>query len=260
MSKPKILDWHMRFGFGGPRPISRVRRIYVHTTENDPSTRAENVAQYQLDTESGSYHTIVDRTKLLDCNTLDWTTWSTGNQSNQDGAHISFVGWAADPARKTKMLRADWLAEERNHGTLSRGAWKIAAWCRTRDIPAVYIDAGGLLAGASGISTHDASRLAYGVTTHWDPGPDFPIDVLIQLVNKELNPPAPTAPVEKESVNMSTPWEEEITASDGTKHTAGELLSYTDGRVFRIYSEDLPRVEAKLDRVLEVLDRDSKDN
>lgn len=244
----------MRFGFGKPRPISRVRRIYVHTTENDPAVPAERVAQYQLDTQSGSYHTIVDRHKLLDCNTLDWVTWSTGNQSNDDGAHISFVGWAADTARKTKMLRADWLAEERNHGTLSRGAWKIAAWCRTRNIPAVYLDRAGLLAGRSGISTHDASRQAYGVTTHWDPGPDFPLDVLIDLVNKQLAPtPAPLPPTGS-TPNMSKIWDEKITASDGSVHKARELLSYTDGRVFQMTTEDLPRIESKLDEVLQALD------
>lgn len=257
---PPIIDWHLRYGFGSPRSTAGIRAVYVHTTENDPSTDAENVANYQLRKQNGSYHYIVDRTKLLFCNTDDWRTYSTANLSNNNGLHISFVGWAADPKRNTKMLRADWLAEEKNYRTLSRGAWQIARWCKKYNIPPTYIFHPALVDGAKGITTHNESRLAFGVTTHWDPGPDFPMDVLITLVKQFLNAtPAPT-PTQEELPAMSNPWEEEITASDGTKHTAGELLSYTDGRVFRIYTEDLPRLENKLDNLIEKLDRAAGDN
>lgn len=42
-------------------------------------------------------------------------------------------------------------------------------------------------------------------------------------------------------------------AADGTKHTYGDLLRYTDGRVFVMESETLPRLEKKLDEILEAL-------
>ena len=56
---PPIVDWHQRFNFGGPRPVSNIRVIYIHTTENDFGTPAENVANYQINSQSGSYHTCL---------------------------------------------------------------------------------------------------------------------------------------------------------------------------------------------------------
>lgn len=253
MIVPTVIDRHLEFGFGSPRSTKHLQAIYIHTTENDPSADANNVVDYQLKTQSGSYHYMVDRRKLIFCNTDDWFTWSTANAANSNGLHLALVGWAADPARKTKMLRADWLREESNHGTLTRAAWQIARWCKTHNIPAVLVDAKGLRAGVKGISTHDSSRLAWGVTTHWDPGPDFPMDVLIQLVNAQLNPP-------KDIPAMTNPLDQILTATDGTRHSAGDLIRYTDGRVYTLTETTIPELKDQLDRIESKLDRLGSDS
>lgn len=184
----QVLDWHMKFNFGRPRNTGSLRNVFIHTTENGPSTSAEAVANFQITSQSGSYHELVDREKVLIENTDDWVTWSTGNLGNDIGLHISIVARAA-------MKRAEWLDEEQRYGTLSRTARRVARWCRAYDIPPVFVDSAGLKAGKKGISTHDAARV-WGNTDHWDPGPGFPMDKFLELVIAALNPPAK---VEKET-------------------------------------------------------------
>ena len=182
MTAPTIVDWHARFNFGDLRHVSRIQAVFIHTTENSAATSAENVAQYQLNTRSGSYHYIADRTKLVLCNTDDWLTWSVGNRGNDVGLHISIVGRAA-------WSRDQWLSEEQAYGTLSRVAWQIARWCKAHNLPVTYVPGLALRRGDRGISTHDAARIAWGVTDHTDPGPGFPMDVLLTLVEGHINPP-----------------------------------------------------------------------
>lgn len=165
------VDWSQRFGFGQPRPTNQIRDIFIHTTENQPSTRAEDVAQYQINSESGSYHRLVDRTKTLIANTDNWLTWSTGNYGNDIGLHLSFVAAAA-------MTRQAWLDEEKQYGTITRAAHSVAEWSTKYQIPLVPVDGAGLKTGKRGVSTHNAARV-WGNTDHTDPGSGFPMDVLL---------------------------------------------------------------------------------
>lgn len=175
---PPIIDWHLRFNFGGPRALSQINNIFIHTTENTLGTPAENVATYQINTQSGSYHRLVDsHARILIENTDDWVTWSTGNKGNYIGLHLSFVAYAG-------MTRQQWLAEM---DMLDAGAWQVAQWCREHDIPAEFIGPSGLQAGEPGISDHNSTRI-WGGTDHTDPGPNFPWDVFLGIVNDYLNP------------------------------------------------------------------------
>ena len=88
----QVIDWSPRFGFGNPRPTSNIKIICIHVTVNSPGTPCENVAQYQIDSESGSYHELTDsNARTLIENTDDWQTWSSGNYGNNIGLHRSFV-------------------------------------------------------------------------------------------------------------------------------------------------------------------------
>ncbi|MCK2200470.1 peptidoglycan recognition protein family protein [Corynebacterium callunae] len=238
---PKIRDWTAKFNFGGPRNTANLIGVCIHTTENDPSTPAENVAQYQLDTESGSYHTLADRQGILRENTADWITWSTGNKGNYLLMHLSFVARAA-------MTRSQWLAED---AMLRNGAWEVAQWCKRFGWPVKQVSVSGL----PGITTHDSTRV-WGSTDHTDPGKNFPWDVFLRYVNEEIaGQSAPTTQIEDV---MATDFNSKTNAADGTEHTYGQLLRYTDGRVFKMESETLPRLEKKLDEILEVLKNASK--
>ena len=182
---PTIRDWTAKFLFGGPRSTANLIGVCIHTTENDPSTPAENVANYQLNTQSGSYNTLADRKGILRENTADWITWSTGNKGNTLLMHLSFVARAS-------MTRAQWLAED---AMLRHGAWEVAQWCKKFGWPVRHVGVSGL----PGITTHDATR-AWGSTDHTDPGPNFPWDVFLGYVNEEINGGSAPAPAEEETI------------------------------------------------------------
>lgn len=167
------VDWSPRFDFGGPRSTANLRGVCIHTTENAAGTPAENVANYQINSRSGSYHVVVDSTgKRLRENTDDWITWSTGNQGNNLLLHISFVAYA-------RWSRSEWLAQER---MLRAGASVVAHWCKTYKFPVRHVG----VAGLPGITTHDATRV-WGSTDHTDPGPNFPWDVFLRYVNEAMS-------------------------------------------------------------------------
>ena len=166
------VDWAPRFNFGGPRSLSGIQRVVVHTTENTAGTPAENVANYQINSQSGSYHVLVDTTgKRLRENTDDWVTWSVGNNAgNVQGLNISFVAQAA-------WSRATWLSHEK---MLRQGATVVAYWCKKYNIPVQKVGT------ARGICGHGDLRY-FGGTDHTDPGGNFPWDVFTRYVNEAIS-------------------------------------------------------------------------
>lgn len=167
------VDWAPKFGFGGPRPLSGIRGVCVHTTENVAGTPCENVARYQLNSQTGSYHVLVDTAgRRLRENSDDWITWSTGNKGNNVLLHVSFVAQA-------RWSRAEWLAQDR---MLDAGASVVAHWCSRYNIPVRKVSAAGL----PGLVGHADTRV-WGGTDHTDPGAGFPWDVFISKVNRHLN-------------------------------------------------------------------------
>lgn len=173
------IDWSSRFNFGGPRSLSGIQRIVIHTTENPAGTPAENVANYQINSQSGSYHVLVDTTgKRLRENTDDWVTWSTGNNAgNVQGVNLSFVAQAA-------WTRTQWLAQEK---MLRAGATVVAYWSKAHNIPVAKVTTG------RGVCGHGDLR-AFGGTDHTDPGPNFPWDVFLSYVNQVLAGGGTTTP------------------------------------------------------------------
>lgn len=173
-------DWAPRFGFGGPRTTSGISRIVIHTTENSAGTPAANVANYQLTSETGSYHMLVDTTgRRLRENTEDWVTWSTGNnEGNVCGLNLSFVFYSA-------YTRAQWLAQEK---MLRAGATVCAYWAKTYGIPVVKTDG-----TARGFCGHGDLR-RYGGTDHQDPGGNFPWDVFLAYVKQAMGATPTTVP------------------------------------------------------------------
>lgn len=182
----QVIDWSPRFGFGNPRPTSNIKIICIHVTVNSPGTPCENVAQYQIDSESGSYHELTDsNARTLIENTDDWQTWSSGNYGNNIGLHRSFV------MRGTES-RDEWL---RYDAMLRAGAQRDAAWCRKYGIPAVKLSAADLRAGKKGFCGHLETGQAWGGTDHVDPGAGFPWDYYLKLVNEYLSGKPQAAPV-----------------------------------------------------------------
>lgn len=186
-----VLDWTRRFTFGKPRPAHQIKNIIIHVTVNAPGTPAENVANYQISSQSGSYHELTDTTvKHLIENTDDWLTWSSGNYGNDIGLHRSFV------MRGTET-RAQWLQYD---NMLREAAKRDAEWCRKYNIPPVKLTAADLKAGKKGFAGHLETGQAWGGTSHVDPGTGFPWDVYLGYVRDYLN----GTPQEKEGDVLTT--------------------------------------------------------
>lgn len=164
---------------GPPRNYTATRTtkryIAIHNTANDAS--AENEASYaKRRTDSVSSHYYVDSNSVVQSLNTDYRAWHAGSKTGNDRA-ISYEitgvnGWS----------RAQWL---------DRVAWGLlAAQIRkdcaahnivARDLTVTQIKAGSL----TGVITHNEMRLAWGGTTHTDPGPNFPMDHLLALVNEQ---------------------------------------------------------------------------
>lgn len=88
-----------------------------------------------------------------------------------------------------------------------------------------------------------------------------------RLVNPDGSPIiAKFDPPKKEPLVMATHFDSETTAQDGTTHTYGQLVRYTDNRVYIMEKETLPRIikgqeelNAKLDKILALVGLDNED-
>lgn len=253
-------DWAQRFGFGGPRATNGLQGICIHTTENDLGSPAEGVANYQINSETGSYHVLVDNTANDNINSIrentdDWVTWSAGQTGNQIALHLSFVARAA-------MSREQWLSAPR---MLKEGAAACAYWVKKYNFPVEKIDASGLRAGRRGFFGHADVSAAWHEVDHTDPGAGFPWDVFLEYVRQELNP-APTPSKENtmndEQLNrvhheLTHEFQSRYINPDGTRSefrdTAIGYALENDAKLTRLTDDILPRVESKLDAVLDAL-------
>lgn len=173
-----ILNWAHRFNFGNSRPTHQIKIICIHVTVNPPGTPAENVANYQITSRSGSYHELSDTSiKHLIENTDNWQTWSSGNYGNNIGLHRSFVMWGTES-------RVDWLRYDK---MLREAASRDAEWCRKYNIPPVKLTPAELRAGKKGFCGHLETGQAWGETDHVDPGAGFPWDIYLGYVRAELD-------------------------------------------------------------------------
>jgi N-acetyl-anhydromuramyl-L-alanine amidase AmpD len=160
-----------------PRDTSRLRLIVIHSTEG--STAAGAAGWFANPSSQGSAHIVVDDDncfRTLPDNMIPWG--AKGGNSNQDGLHIELAGFA-------KRSRAEWLAHPQ---LLQKAADVIAYWCHEYNIPLRFLDAEDLKAAgnnARGITTHAMLKDAFKQDSHWDPGPGFPIDVLMDLAGAD---------------------------------------------------------------------------
>lgn len=183
------IDLHHLIPFGRPTPLPK-KIIIVHSTENAPGTPSRNILDYQVRTQSGSYHRLVDSSgRITLANTDDWQVWATGNKGNDIALHVSCVARAA-------MTREQWLAQPK---MLEGVARVIAHWSKKYQIPLVKLSRAELGAGKHGVAGHLEAQV-WGNTDHWDPGYHFPYDVVLRRAAEINNPkkeeePKPVPPI-----------------------------------------------------------------
>lgn len=166
------------------RPIkTRKTIIVIHNTSNNASDT--NEASYaKRRTDGVSSHYYVDDNSIRQSLDTDWRAWHVGStEGNSTGISYEITG-------SNGKSRQWWIDNVYWRGL----AAQIRADMDVHGIAARTLTVSELRAGKSGIVTHNQCRLAWGDTTHTDPGPNFPMDYLLQQVGgstapKPDNPP-----------------------------------------------------------------------
>lgn len=173
--KPVVFGPRCRWD-GGPRRASSLEYIVIHDAES-PSDAAQGVANYGARTPTKvSWHVVVDDNILI-CQLPDLVTSWTAPPLNQNGLHIELCGRAA-------YSRLEWY---RHQGTLKRAAWQVAKWCKVHKIPPTWLSDAQLDEGEErGIVTHAQVSRVFKMSTHSDPGPNFPMSYFMLLVRRRL--------------------------------------------------------------------------
>ena len=155
------------------------RLAIIHTTEGT-GTAASNQAMFATWERVVSAHYIVGTDGVAPCVRIKDVAYAAPG-ANRDGIQIEIIGKAA-------WSRTDWLTAHAVE--LEHTAQLLADICVDCDIPAVFLDFEAVLRGERGITTHVQITRAYPSrgNGHWDPGPGFPIDVVMARVIELLHP------------------------------------------------------------------------
>lgn len=157
--------------------------IIIHCTDNLASARDEAIYATRR-TDGIGAHFYADKTEVIQSLDTVVKTWQTGNVGNTVGIGVEIVGLA-------EWARDRWLASV----DFVKLGKVLAVVARAHGIPPQWLTVAQLKASSQtkGFYTHNDTRLAWGGTTHTDPGPGFPKDVLLGEVKKALTPtPTPT--------------------------------------------------------------------
>jgi hypothetical protein len=113
-----------------------------------------------------SYHYIVGPDEVIQL--VDEKDVSFGAPPNDKWINVAHVGVAIGFTDKKGVFhpKTDWLAQR---SMLEKSANLVRCILGRWKLPAERVTGEGLLAGAKGISTHDAVRV-FGKTNHVDPG------------------------------------------------------------------------------------------
>jgi hypothetical protein len=171
-----------------PGRIKPVRLVVLHTAETqcEPG-RAVGIANYLARPDvQASAHYCVDPEATVQGVQEEDTAWAAPG-ANADGIQIEQAAYA--------RFDADGWADVNPQQMMTGQLVPLVAGICTRwDIPAVALDTAGVLSGAAGITTHVAVSEAYGLSDHWDCGPDYPLDAVVAQVAALITPTPPTPP------------------------------------------------------------------
>lgn len=161
---------------------TKIDVIVIHDMEYpEKPTAAEWCADFfagrnGLTAPKASAHYCVDSNSVVQCVNDKDVAWHAAG-ANHNGIGIEHSGYA-------KQSREEWL-DDYSMAELKVSAVLVARLCKRWNIPVERISAADLKAGKRGICGHkdvtDAFSKGRG---HYDPGPNFPYDVYIDLVKQ----------------------------------------------------------------------------
>jgi hypothetical protein len=163
------------------RPDGSPLWIVVHDMEaSETRLRAENTAHYFAtlpDGRSVSSHYTADNDSVVQCVRLGDVAFTVGNRpGNYRGINWEFSGFAA-------QTREQWL-DDFGKAMFAKAAPYIRADAAKYKIPLERRTVAELKARKPGVTSHNDLRLAFGNTTHTDPGPNYPWDYFMDLLNE----------------------------------------------------------------------------
>lgn len=146
--------------------------IVFHSTESSSGRGTRNYVQR---TQAGSYQDLIDLDGFLMLLVPEdkqaWAAMATGNRI---GLHICLTGYAS-------WGRDKWLSYPK---MLEQAAQVIAKWSVKYGIPLKKINGAHVRSGARGVCFHKDISDAFRESDHTDPGPNFPIDVVLRRANE----------------------------------------------------------------------------
>lgn len=155
--------------------------VALHTTQNHLRRGiARDVAATFATTSKVSAGYVVDADETIQCVREEDTAFAAKSPANEGGIHVELCGWA-------EWTSADWAKPDAVR-MLERGARLVADICERNAFPLEFVEAEELRDGGSGITTHAVCSEAWHRTTHWDPGPGFPLAGFIEQVRAFTSP------------------------------------------------------------------------
>lgn len=159
---------------GDNKPINR---IVIHSTVSPcVAGGARTIADYfRSETAGGSAHYVVDPSEVVQVVYDGVIAWHAPPNQHSLGIEMCDTpGPVPGDARGSARFKAArqswrWLRPAQRQ-LLTRTAKLAAALCAAYDVPAVFLTPEDMAAGRKGITTHANVSLAFGQSTHWDPG------------------------------------------------------------------------------------------
>lgn len=172
-------------GFTRGRPDGPPLWIVWHSMEaSEHSDRAESTAAYFANPSDGravSAHHCGDNNSVIQCVDEDDVAWTVGNRpGNYRGLNIELAGYASQSG-------GQWL-DPFGVAMFAQLAPIVAASMTRWHIPNRWCSIDDLRHYRPGHTTHNDLRVAFGGTTHTDPGSGFPRDYVLDVIARALNP------------------------------------------------------------------------
>lgn len=187
--------------------------IVWHSMEaGEHSGRAENTAAYFAAPGDGrdvSAHWCVDDDSVIQCVDEDDTAWTVGNlEGNYRGLNVELSGFA-------RQTREQWL-DPFGRRMFARIAPVVAHSMQRWRIPNAWRSRADLANMRPGHTTHHDLGVVFGGTDHTDPGPHFPRDHVLAVVDQamtggimtveQITPQAWVEAVRRDGA-VDTPWD-----------------------------------------------------
>lgn len=183
--------------------------ITIHATANN-APAIQEAAYAETRPDSVSSHFYVDANTVIQSLDTSLVAWHAGSEEPNEGAvAIEITG------------RNEWSTSEWRDSVAWSKLVDLVVWlCQVHDIVPGHPSVGTLQAiGPQGIFTHDDARRAWGGTDHTDPGPNFPLDWLLDSVRTAMGHTPTPDPAPQEDDDMPAFQTGQLNKGLGVEHT-----------------------------------------